>query len=429
MFTRIRWQLVGWTVLVIGVLLLALGIIVYASLARSLMDAVDSSLETSSRTALVEFNEASETDLARAGYQGGLFFLLVDTAGTVLENPQEVDVTALPAYLLVNPRRGFTTVDLPMDAVRIYVGDFPRLGEQQATLIVGQSLGAEREAERRLLLILLLGGGIGLLLSFLAAAFLAGRALIPIEGAFRRQQEFVADASHELRTPLTILHAATDLLVERCDPSQGTDKELLEEVRQEVVHMERLTRDLLTLAGSDRGELQLALGRVDLGALARELQQRVGVLAQAREITLGVDLDGPTPVVEGDPDRLQQVGLILLDNAFKHTPSGGYVRLVVGRDGAQGLLRVEDTGEGIPHAHLARVFDRFYRVDRARTRSTGGAGLGLAIAYTLVAAHRGRIALNSRPDGGTLATIWLPLAADEQDSGDVPSPTRSLTSA
>jgi signal transduction histidine kinase len=176
--------------------------------------------------------------------------------------------------------------------------------------------------------------------------------------------------------------------------------------------MERLTRDLLTLARTDRGELQLSLGRVDLGELARGLARRVSVLAQDRRIAVEVqvDVESEPPVVEGDPDRLQQLGLILLDNALKHTPPGGQVQLVVRRQGDNGLLQVDDSGEGIPPEHLARVFDRFHRVDRSRARSTGGAGLGLAIAHSLVAAHGGRIAVANRPGGGTRVSILLPLA-------------------
>ncbi len=197
-FVSIRWRLLSWTLAVLGFMLLVVGGIVYTGLARSLMDAVDSNLETSSRTALVELKESDDSDLVRAGYQGGLFFLLVDPAGTVLTNPQQIDVTDLPADLLVSPRRGFSAVDLSSAAVRMYVQDFQTAGGQQAALMVGQSLGAERDAERRLLLTMLLGGGIGLVLSFVAAAFLVERALVPIRQAFDRQQEFVADASHEL---------------------------------------------------------------------------------------------------------------------------------------------------------------------------------------------------------------------------------------
>jgi len=425
---HIRWRLVGWSVLVLGVILLVLGAILYASLTRSLMDAADSSLETSSRTAQVELAEASESDLTRAGYQGGLFFLLLGANGTVLANPQQVDVTSFQVALAGNATAGFSTVDLPTDEVRIYVRDLPQPGAKSATLVVGQSLASEREAERRLVLILLLGGTVGLVLSFVGAAFLADRALVPIQQAFRRQQEFVADASHELRTPLTILHSAMDQLDARADLPLRSNRELFDEARLEIGRMERLTRDLLELARSDRAELQLALGDVDLGALASELAQRVGLVARERGIALEVRVDDPPPVVDGDPDRLQQVGLILLDNALKHTPPGGLVRLLVSRDGDEGVLQVEDTGEGIPDENLLLVFNRFYRVDRARSRATGGAGLGLPIAQALVSAHGGDIALGNRPGGGTLATVRLPLAVDEQGASDQ-RPTRSLTNA
>jgi two-component system sensor histidine kinase BaeS len=153
--------------------------------------------------------------------------------------------------------------------------------------------------------------------------------------------------------------------------------------------------------------LQLALGRVDLGALANELAQRVGVIAHERGIALEVRVDDPAPVVEGDPDRLQQVGLILLDNALKHTPPGGQVRLLVSQDSGDGVLQVEDNGEGISDEHVRSVFNRFYRVDRARSRATGGAGLGLSIAHALVTAHGGHITLSSRPGRGTCATVRL----------------------
>jgi two-component system sensor histidine kinase CiaH len=425
---HIRWRLVGWSVLVLGAILLVLGAILYTSLTRSLMDMVDSSLETSSRTAQVEISETAETDLVRAGYQGGLFFLLLGSSESVLANPQEVEVTSFPAEVLGDPTTRFATVDLPTGAVRIYVLGLPQPGFPLATLVVGQSLAPEREAESRLLLILLLGGGIGLLMSFVGAWFLADRALVPIVAAFRRQQEFVADASHELRTPLTILHSAMDLLDERSDQPLRSNRDVFDEARQELTRMERLTRDLLELARSDRAELQLALGRVDLGALARELAQRVGVIARERGIALEVRVEDPVAVVDGDPDRLQQVGLILLDNALKHTAAGGQVRLLVSSDAGDGVLQVEDNGEGIPDEHLRRVFNRFYRVDRARSRATGGAGLGLAIAQALVTAHGGQIMLSSSPGRGTVATVRLPRTGDEQGASDQSSKASLTTS-
>jgi signal transduction histidine kinase len=153
--------------------------------------------------------------------------------------------------------------------------------------------------------------------------------------------------------------------------------------------------------------------------------RRVAVLAQKRDTRLEAYLDGASPVVEADPDRLHQIGLILLDNALNHSPAGGTVRVIVRTENHGGVLEVEDSGEGIPAEQLRRVFDRFYRVDRARSRATGGSGLGLAIAETLVAAHGGRITLTPYPGGGVRATVWLPLATAEPTVAKNVSPARA----
>jgi signal transduction histidine kinase len=253
--------------------------------------------------------------------------------------------------------------------------------------------------------VLVAGGALGLLFSFAGAWFLAGRALVPIELAFRRQQEFVADASHELRTPLTVLRSATELLHRhRAEPLEANG-ELFEDIRAETGRLERLAGELLTLARSDRGELQLAVAEVGLGARAAEATHRVELLAREREVELSINLEPLEPTVEADPDRLQQVLLILLDNAIQHTPKGGRVTVAVRRQAGEALVEVEDTGAGIAPEHLPRVFDRFYRADQARAR--GGTGLGLAIARTLVEAHGGELTLASAPGEGTRATVRL----------------------
>ena len=412
MFDRIRWRLVGWSVLVVGLILLLLGSAIYLSLARSLMDTVDQELLSSSEASLEELRESGRP--SPEGYHGGVFYLVTDSAGQALANPQEVAAPSLPRDLLTSGAPEYRTVDLAGEPVRIYARPIREPGLGPSILITGQSLGAEEAALSRLLLILLAGGGAGLVLALGGAWFLAARALGPIKRAFERQQEFVADASHELRTPLTILHSATDLLDQRSDQPLRASRALFDGVRQEIARMERLTGDLLTLARSDRGELRLALGRLDLGLLAESLAQRVALLAEQRGIVLETDTSHPGVVVEGDPDRLQQVGLILLDNALEHTPPGGHVRVRVRREGAEGLFQVVDTGEGIPAEQLPRVFDRFYRLDRARSRGSGGAGLGLAIAHALVAAHGGHIALSSRRGEGTCVTVRLPLPMGER---------------
>jgi signal transduction histidine kinase len=422
LFSGARWRMVGWSMLVTAVILTATGAVLYVSLSRTLMQSVDGTLAAASGVAQSEVNESETTELEQQGYRAGLFYLVIGLDGSVLSNPQAVNAQQLPAGLLSTNSPSFFTADIDGSPVRMYARRVDTTSQGPVVLIVGQSLVALEAARAQLLFILLLGAALGLMLSFVGAWFLAARSLVPIQHAFQRQQEFVADASHELRTPLTILHSAADRLDDRSDMPALANRGLVREIRQEIVRIERLTRDLLTLARSDRGELQLALGRVDLRALARDLAGRVSELAQAQDIALEVeveaDADGEAPVVEGDPDRLQQVGLIVLDNALKHTPRGGRVQLVVQRQRNEGLLRVDDSGEGIPPEHLARVFDRFHRVDPSRARSTGGTGLGLAIARSLVVAHGGRIEIANRPGGGARVSIYLPLARSDADQID-----------
>ncbi|HZQ38470.1 MAG TPA: ATP-binding protein, partial [Dehalococcoidia bacterium] len=257
----------------------------------------------------------------------------------------------------------------------------------------------------RLLLIMFIVGGGGLLVAVAAAWFLSGKALEPIQEAFQRQQEFTADASHEFRTPLTIMRSATDLLARHVDEPLSSNRELLDDLRTEIDRLERIASDLLTLARSDAERLELAVADVDVSALAGETVRRLRPLADARGVAL--EFDGTAELrVEADPDRLEQVFTILIDNAAKHTPPGGQVCVDTGRQGQDAVVMVRDSGPGIAPEHLDRIFDRFYRVDHARERA-GGTGLGLAIAKALIEAHGGHLRIESKQGQGTTATVAL----------------------
>jgi two-component system, OmpR family, sensor histidine kinase CiaH len=417
LFTRIRWRLVGWTMLILGLILVLLGATVYTALSRSLTDEVDRNLETSSQQALPALlgppdqpgRPSSREPLGgRNGYRGGVFVLHLDPSGQVLANPQQVSITGVTWPDASGRAPALATINLNDEPTRVLVLRAP----DADLLIVGQSLQPEQTALRFLLVVLVAGGGLGLLMVLGGAWFLAGRALVPIQLAFQRQQEFVADASHELRTPLTVLRSATDLLnQDRTEPLERNG-ELFDDVRAEIARVQRLTQDLLTLARSDSGELELMTAPVELGALVGDIVRRATPLAQDKHLHLELNVEGSTPRVEVDPERLQQVLLILLDNAIKHTPAGGRVDVRVSHHGpTHALIQVEDTGSGIAAEDLPRIFDRFYRADKAR--SDGGTGLGLAIAKMLVEAHRGHLALTSKPEVGTQVTVSLPLAALE----------------
>jgi signal transduction histidine kinase len=408
MFSDIRRRLLGWNFLVLGLILVAVGIGAYIAMSHSLIAEVDRNLASRIDAAGPGRGDFDERDLALERFRGGVFYIIASSNGQIIANPQSVNLNQLPASLFTSPRTSFRTIDVGDDQDRVQVSQIVARDGSVNYLLVGQSLAPEERALHRMLLGLLIGAGVGLALSLLGASFLAGRALVPIEAAFQRQQQFIADASHELRTPLTILHSATDLLDQhRADPL-AANGELFDDIRDEILRLERLAGDLLTLARSDLGELDLAVAPIDLVSEAREAVKRVQPVAVEHGVALSVYRSDASLTVEADPDRVQQVLLILLDNAIKHTPSGGDVRVVARRQGGDAQLEVIDTGEGIPADMLEQVFNRFVRVDAARSRARGGAGLGLAIARSLIRAHGGELSLTSKVGEGTRVTVRLP---------------------
>lgn len=228
--------------------------------------------------------------------------------------------------------------------------------------------------------------------------------LASLEGAYQAQQRFVSDASHELRAPLTVIQANLEHLERRPDAPEAERQLAIAEATREARRLTALVSDLLALARADAG-VQLRKQPVELDRLLLD------ALAQARHLARGqrLEVEALEPVTApGDPDRLRQLLLILLDNAIKHTPAPGRVSVSVGRGDGGAWLRVRDEGVGIPPDALPRVFDRFYRADASRSRDPGGTGLGLSIARWIIDQHGGDIALESAPGRGTVATIRLP---------------------
>ncbi len=226
----------------------------------------------------------------------------------------------------------------------------------------------------------------------------------------RVRREFTGNVSHELRTPLAAMKLMLETLQVADDDAEARAL-FLPQIAGEVERMIRLVEDLLELARSEAGTIPLRRERFDLGDVAAST---VNTFAQ-RADGLGVELelDAPEAVaVEADRGRLTQVMVNLLDNALRHAPAGGRVTIALAREGGEAVLRVRDTGMGIPFVDLPRIFERFYVVDRSRSREHGGTGLGLAIAKHLVEAHGGRLAVDSVYGEGATFTMRVP-AADE----------------
>ena len=239
-----------------------------------------------------------------------------------------------------------------------------------------------------------------------------------VEAASQAKTEFIADVSHELRTPLTVLRGNAQVgLALGGDPEHT---ELYAEIVEESRRMSRMVEDLLFLARSDSATVPLDLETVSVEALLAQLAGRAGVLARERGATLEISLEG-TGVVEVDAQRIEQAVLILVDNAAKYGRARG--KIILSSSVRYGELRisVEDRGPGIPEEELPHIFERFYRLDKARSRRLGGAGLGLPIAKTTVEVHGGHVEAVSRIGEGTKMTLCLPLLAE-------PRPTHHATS-
>ncbi len=239
----------------------------------------------------------------------------------------------------------------------------------------------------------------------------------------RARRDLVANVSHELKTPIAALKGFLELL-EGEGVSERHRREFLQSMTQETGRLERLVEEQLQLARLDAGALPLDRQEVDLDDLAEVVTAPRVPLARREGLTLAVrPAPGGPLVAEVDPSRIEQILLILLDNAMRHTPSGGRVDVIVDRDGQDAAIAVRDTGEGIPPEAVPFVFDRFYRGDPSREGRS--AGLGLAIARGLAAAHRGSLELESRVGQGSTFTLRLPLVDAGPVTEETPLPRMS----
>ncbi len=234
-----------------------------------------------------------------------------------------------------------------------------------------------------------------------------------LERSFAEIKRFTADASHELRTPLTAIRTEAEVALAG-DPSRDELRGIIESMLEECGRMARLTDQLLALARDDAGVVPRPLERLHITSLVGEVVDTLRPLADAKGVVIKVEDGGTLGTVGGDPVRLRQVVVNLIDNAIKYTPPGGSVRVGTAEVGSAVRLAVTDTGEGIAAEHLPRVFDRFYRVDKARSREQGGTGLGLSIVRSTATAHGGTVSLTSTVGVGTEVVVTLPTGADAQ---------------
>ena len=229
-----------------------------------------------------------------------------------------------------------------------------------------------------------------------------------LQDAFEQNRRFLADASHELRTPLTTLGGELEILVEQTK-SLPEIRERIGSTLEEVERLAKIVERLFAISRLDAGEAQSECVRFDLARLAAGTAGQMCLLAEDKQISLSCDAKAPV-AVEGDRARIKQVVVNLLDNAIKYTPSGGAIELNVQARNSKAVLEVADNGIGIPADAQPHLFERFYRVDKARSREMGGAGLGLAIVKSICTAHGGHVEVESVEGQGSRFKVELPLS-------------------
>ena len=340
-------------------------------------------------------NEGRLLNFARASFRIEPFIL--DTIAQEKVEPGGVTVFSKPGSENTRKARIMLTAQQVRDDE----------GNATQTVYVGKDVTAMYNGMEKATYALAFLGAIALVIATIVGHVLSGKAMIPLRQAYEKQRQFAADASHELRTPLAVVMASAELL--QNDPSIKSPflRQVIDDVRDEVKKMTKLVSDLLVVARSDNKALKLKPQKFNLSALIEQTARLMQPLAEQKKIDLQAE-NLPKVEIQADEQKIRQLVLILVDNAVKYTPDGGRVSVRY-ESTEKGRVRfsVSDTGIGIAKEDQAKVFDRFYRVDKARSREMGGNGLGLAIAQEIVHLHKGRIWIQSELGQGTTFFVEL----------------------
>jgi signal transduction histidine kinase len=445
MFQGLRIRLTLWYCGVLGVAMVLFGVALYFGTQYFLLTPIESNAAMHAQVHQIEwFTDSAGRACPSLGQQGQFG----SPAGQGFQMPEQVacfdqngnllpgqNTTGFPSAFLTNtlvktalqtgqPAQDIIDAGGTTGQIYRYALVVPnQTGSGNAgVVLIGVPVQAQESALSLLLKLLLSIGGVALLGAGLGGLFLANRALAPARLAWANQQRFIADASHELRTPLTLLRADAEVLLRGRERLEEEDAALLEDIVIEANRMARLSNSLLTLARLDNASLHREHEVVDLVELAQKGARRVQALAEQSGITVQIENAG-TPCVIGDPMLLEQAVLVLLDNAIKYNHSGGRIIVRTEAKDERALLEVHDNGVGIAAEHLPHLGERFYRVDKARSREAGGTGLGLSIARSIAITHGGRLSFSSAPEQGTTVTLTLPLAyatlPDDREEGSV----------
>ena len=451
----VRVRLTLWYV---GVMLLVLGVyagVVYIVVRNISSERLDEQLRANFDWAydmLATRPDCSIAPYDDTGEGDSPWFRVYNLEGKVMYSTPEARRNPVPLSdaLAKTPDEQIVTVPNLHPPFRVLSGR-ARIGGCPVVVQVALSEGSIIQDQRQLVYILLLGLPAAVALAGLGGYGLARRALAPVdrmverarsinaeqlnarlpidnpgdelgrlatifnetfarlESSFERMRHFTADASHELRTPLTAIRSVGEVGL-RGRRDEAAYREIIGSMLEEADRLALLVDRLLMLSRADTGQAKLSMDVVDIGALAEEVAEQLGVLAEEKGQSIQVHFD-PVPHWVGDRVVLRQALLNLVDNAIKYTPAGGSIEVRVAHTDSGTTIDVSDTGPGIPEELQSRIFDRFYRVDRARSRENGGTGLGLAIAKWAVEVNGGQLTLESANGAGSRFRITLPQTA------------------
>lgn len=244
---------------------------------------------------------------------------------------------------------------------------------------------------------------------YFISRFFANRSIMPVKDAFDKQQQFIADASHELKTPLAVINTNVDLLLSYGEDTINNQSKWLYYIKSESERMAKLTNDLLYLTQMDTSNNKMTFSDFNLSEVVENIILTMEAIIFEHDIKLDYNIE-PDLMTHGSSEQIREAVMILVDNALKYTNKAGAVNISLKKRNNDIVLTVANSGKGISPEHLERIFDRFYRADKSRSRNSGGHGLGLAIAKTIINQHKGRIHAKSTVNEWTVFNIELPLA-------------------